>query len=70
MGMEAGDIVSVLVDPDVFKLSQEDQGGWNNEMAMVSPACVLTTLAVPLNLSLSLSLPPVHWKGGRGFGCQ
>ena len=33
--LSAGDAVRVELDPDLFKIAQEDHGGWNNLMAEV-----------------------------------
>ena len=36
--LAAGDFVKVEADPDVFKISQEDHGGWDDAMAEVRQA--------------------------------
>ena len=33
--LSAGDAVRVELDPDLFKIAQEDHGGWNDLMAEV-----------------------------------
>ena len=33
--LSAGDAVRVELDPDVFKIAQEEHGGWNDRMAEV-----------------------------------
>lgn len=39
----SGDLVQVQLDPDVFKMMQnEEHGGWNDRMAMVSCSPYLT----------------------------
>ena len=34
--LSAGDTVQVRCDPDVFRIAQEDHGGWNDRMAEVN----------------------------------
>ena len=33
--LSAGDTVQVMLDPDLFRIAQEDHGGWNDRMAEV-----------------------------------
>ena len=33
--LSTGDIVKIEVDPDIFKIAQEEHGGWNDMMAEV-----------------------------------
>ena len=44
--LSAGDAVRVELDPDLFKIAQEDHGGWNDLMAEVCTSwyvpCLLT----------------------------
>ena len=35
MGVKAGDSVAVYLDPDLFRVAQDDYGGWNDAMAEV-----------------------------------
>ena len=34
--LSAGDAVKVELDPDLFRIAQEEHGGWNDMMAEVS----------------------------------
>ena len=34
--LSAGDTVQVMLDPDLFRIAQEDHGGWNDRMAEVN----------------------------------
>ena len=33
--LSAGNTVQVMLDPDLFRIAQEDHGGWNDRMAEV-----------------------------------
>ena len=33
--LSAGDTVQIMLDPDLFRIAQEDHGGWNDRMAEV-----------------------------------
>lgn len=37
--LSAGDAVKVELDPDLFKIAQEEHGGWNDAMAEVRTVC-------------------------------
>ena len=34
--LSAGNTVQVMLDPDLFRIAQEDHGGWNDRMAEVN----------------------------------
>ena len=44
--VSAGDAVRVELDPDLFKIAQEEHGGWNDGMAEVRTISITTILVV------------------------
>ena len=46
--LSAGDTVRVELDPDLFKIAQEEHGGWNDLMAEVYTTSMCTCISYDL----------------------